>query len=29
MKAYTVAVSAAETSLVSPIRGIVSFLVHT
>ena len=28
MKAYTVAVNAAETSLVSPIRGIVSFSVH-
>lgn len=28
MKAYTVAVDAAETSLVSPIRGIVSFSVH-
>ena len=26
MKAYTVAVNAAETSLVSPIRGIVCFL---
>ena len=28
MKAYTVAVDAAETSLVLPIRGIVSFSVH-
>ena len=28
MKAYTVAVNAAETSLVLPIRGIVSFSVH-
>ena len=28
MKAYTVAVNAAETSLVSPIRGIVNFSVH-
>ena len=28
MKTYTVAVNAAETSLVSPIRGTVSFSVH-
>ena len=28
MKAYTVAINAPETSLVLPIRGIVSFSVH-
>ena len=28
MKAYTVAVNAAETSLVLSIRGIVCFLLH-
>ena len=28
MKAYTVTVNAVETSLVSPIRGVVSFSVH-
>ena len=28
MKAYTLAVNAAETSLVLPIRGIVNFSVH-
>ena len=28
MKAYTVAVDAAETSLVLPVRGIVSFSLH-
>ena len=28
MKAYTVAVNAAETSLVSPVPGIVCVLLH-
>ena len=28
MKAYTVAINAPETSLVLPVRGIVSFSVH-